>query len=121
MSVFTRTRIINIPKLGFKRNGHVDWGEISSVAFGTLAFVLIAIILGALTFDMVRWMVRKPSPPPKVITKTVYLSALSDAQRHYINDCEAQTTTYTDGGGDQHNNYGIPNVEVNPWTCTFAK
>jgi hypothetical protein len=112
MNIFTRTKIINVPKLGFSRNGEVNWDRVFGVAFATLGFLLVATFASGLSYKVLYYIDRKPGPPPKVITKTVYQSALTGAQQAYIKQCGSNTN------GD--NNNGIPNVESRPWTCTYA-
>lgn len=83
----------------------------------SITIVFFAFIVICCTVPFARHMLRKPGPPPKVITKVVHESALSAAQREYIKQCENQ---------DQHPNDsedepGIPDVHNSTWKCTYAK
>lgn len=118
MSIFDRSKTVTvgIPKVHFVRNykGEIDWERVASVAFSSLAFVIIAGITLSISFHLCRVLVKKPTPPPKVITRTVYESALTAAQKAYIKQCQNDQ-------GSGYNTNGIPDVHTGTWTCTFPK
>jgi hypothetical protein len=94
----------------------IDWAQFFANLFRFLGFILIAILSLSIMFHLARGLVRKPSPPPKVIYKTIHVSAMTGAQQAYISQCEQNTTP-----SDKYVNQGIPNVSITPWTCTYAK
>lgn len=76
----------------------------------TGGLIILFAFAGAISYHFIR---RIDSPPPKVIT--IHDSGLTSAQQAYIHQCEQNSQ---DVNGD--NNSAIPNVEANPWTCTYA-
>lgn len=84
-----------------------------------LIFILAVVILAACPIALVvhSTVVHITSKPPKVITKIVRQDTYTAAQKEFIKQCETnhrvpQNSTFDD--------YAIPNIEVTPWTCSFA-
>lgn len=82
--------------------------------FSALAFIVIACFALSLTYAAAIRITRKPGPPPKIITKVVYQSALTAAQNAYISQCKQNEPSNS-------YNHGVPDVHTNTWTCTYAK
>jgi hypothetical protein len=72
-----------------------------------VAVILVAAWSISLSVPAFRHLWRRPGPPPKVITKIVKQSALSEAQQEYIKSCRQS------GSGEPN----VPDVHADKWTC----
>jgi hypothetical protein len=105
---------INVPRFRLTHNGYVQ-GEDVVIAIVVTLFLLTGLV-GVITFTVhqIKW---DHVPPPKVITKVIKENGLTTAQNTYIKQCE---TNHIVPDNSSFDSYAVPNVEVTPWTCTFA-
>ena len=94
---------------------HVDMRFLPAALGLVVLILIVSIPTLTLLYDFEKWLVRKPGPPPKVITRVIHTDALTAAQHEFIQQCESNTSN------DGQQNRGIPYVYTTPWTCTFAK
>lgn len=74
--------------------------------------IILAILISLIAYDVGKWLLRKPGPPPKVVTKIIKQNALSAEQDKYIADCERNTNQ----SGD-HYYQAVPDIHTSTWTC----
>lgn len=115
MSIYRRTINIGIPSIHLRHN-ETRWWDAEDILWWTAGFVVLISFSIVLVGLCIFWNHKLTMPPPKVITKVIYESALTQEKQAYINQCERNTET--DASDDT--NPGIPNTTVQPWTCSYA-
>lgn len=110
-------RILILPRIRFG-NKRLDGFEVMGVIFLTLLLALFATFVITYGIHRAKW---AHTPPPKVITKVIHENGLTYAQNQFIQQCESSKKDINPNDENQPLIHGIPNVTVNPWTCTYGQ
>jgi hypothetical protein len=94
---------------------YVDGVRVAAGFGACLLIIFMFVILGLCCVPLASHMLRKPGPPPTVVTKIVKEDGLSEAQHAYISNCQSDTESGSGGS-----NPGIPDVHTEKWSCSYA-
>lgn len=107
---------ISVPRVEFTSDGYHKVNVPQSIGYLFLFGVVIItlFLISSVVFYWGHTLYTKTTNPPKVVTHTIYQSKLEAEQQAFIEQCKQneQKDSY---------NHGVPNVTVEPWTCTYAK